>query len=229
MRARWLALAALGMLGTAGAAAGALAASGSPGGPLTHRVVLPAVARAEPTPVPTPTPRPEPYVGPIASVYLASARIFGAAPVEAGGTHYDYRQGRDVLDDPTRPERIMYYPNLPGLAPAPGFGGGHTIMAAHVNYVNYGNGPFAYLLDAQPGDALYVTMANGTEYAYTVKSVDLVHIENLDMNQVVYPALNDHTERVTLISCGGTFIPAASGYGGEYNSRIVLVAERYVP
>ena len=45
----------------------------------------------------------------------------------------------------------------------------------------------------------------------------------------MYPGLGSHTERVTLISCGGTFIPNPGGLGGAYNGRIVLIAERWVP
>ena len=47
------------------------------------------------------------------------------------------------------------------------------------------------------------------------------------MDAVVYPWLDAGVERVTLISCGGTFVPYAGG-GGEYTSRVILVAERYV-
>jgi sortase (surface protein transpeptidase) len=100
------------------------------------------------------------------------------------------------------------------------------MVAAHVNYVRYGNGPFAYLQNAQAGDALYVTMANGEVITYTVKSVTLYHLGDIDMDAIVYPPLDNQTERITLMSCGGTFIPAA--VGGEFDSRLVLVAERFV-
>ncbi len=192
---------------------------------LTKRAVLPHISNADPTPTPVPTPTPgprkDPFVGPITSVYLGSARVLGGAPIEERDTHF--RGGREYFDDPSAPQFISWYPRFG----RPGFASGNTVMAAHVNYVGYGNGPFAYLLDAAPGDALYVTMANGDVLAYTVKSVTIHHLATLDMDLIVFPALDAHTERVTLISCGGTFIPAA--VGGEYDSRIVLIAERYVP
>ena len=50
---------------------------------------------------------------------------------------------------------------------APGVGGMNTIFAAHVNYVNYRNGPFAYLHQAAVGDALYVTLDSGAQLAFT--------------------------------------------------------------
>jgi hypothetical protein len=213
-------------LGLAGLVGAALALAAANPAELTHRSIVPGIARAErtPTPTPTPTPPPQTYVGPVRSIYLESARLYGDDPIEIGGSHYV--GSREILDDPTGPTTIMHY-ELPYLAEAPGFGGGHSIFAAHVDYVNYGLGPFAYITDAEPGDTLSITMANGDSYAYSVKSVEIVSLATLNMDDVVFPPLDSKTERVTLISCGGTFIPAA--VGGEYTSRVILVAERQVP
>lgn len=224
MRLRW---GAAGIVVMAALACGVVLTGVSLAAPdgLTRRAVLPLISNADPapaiTPTPTPAPRTEPYVGPITSVYLGSARVLGGAPIEERDTHFS--GGREYFDDPSAPQFIAWYPRFG----RPGFAAGNTVMAAHVNYVGYGNGPFAYLLDAAAGDALYVTMANGDVLAYTVQSVTLHHLATVDMDAIVFPALDGHTERVTLISCGGTFIRAATG--GEYDSRIVLVAERYIP
>jgi hypothetical protein len=192
---------------------------------LPTRAVLPNVASGDvlPAPTPTPTPRPQPYVGPIKSIYLASAGILGNAPIEEGDTVHV--GNREFFEDPSAPQYIMWYPRFS----RPGFPAANTVMAAHVNYVGYGNGPFAGLLRARVDDALYVTMGNGAVYTYTVKSVSLHKLTELDMDAVVFPPLDLNTERVTLISCGGTFIPNPSGIGGNYDSRIVLVAERWLP
>ncbi len=216
-----VALAILGCAGLVGA--GAALAADEPA-EMPYRAYVPGVAKADKPPPPTAIPRPAPYVGPVASIYLESARLSGADPIQLGGTHFS--GGREYLDDPAGPRYIMQYA-LPYLAEAPGFAGGHSIFAAHVNYVGYGNAPFAYLTTAQAGDALYITMANGTSYTYSVQSVEIVRLDTLNMDDVVFPPLDSATERVTLISCGGTFIPAA--VGGEYNSRVILVAERFVP
>jgi Sortase domain len=201
-----------------------MVASAQRGGERPYRATIPMVAQAElpPPPPPTPTPRPEPYQGPVTSLYLESARIRTSSPIETGDTHR-ITGGREVLDDPRRPQNIIWYPRFG----RPGLGGTNTIFAGHVNYIGYGNGPFAFLTSAEVDDALYVTLGDGRVLAYTVKSVRLVHLAELDMNAVVYPLLDDQTERITLISCGGTFIPAA--VGGEYTSRVILVAERFVP
>ncbi|MEP7214789.1 MAG: class F sortase [Anaerolineaceae bacterium] len=210
-----------GMLGAAVAVA-----ADSPGPDLKFRAFAPAVARSEdPTPPPpaAPTPRPQPYDGAVQTLYLASAALTMNPPVEQRDTTFSL--GREVLQDPTAPAQIAWYPRFG----RPGFAGSNSLFAAHVNYVNYGNGPFAHLTSASVGDALYVTMDNGQSYAYTVRSVEVISLDSLNMDAVVFPALDSSTERVTLISCGGTFVPNANGVGGEYNSRVILVAERYVP
>jgi Sortase domain len=221
----------------AGVAAGTLLGLGSvimalgasPDPPkLTYHAVAPAVMRAEdPTPTPVPAPTPAPYSGPVASLYLASAGIDASAPVEQRGTRFE--GGREVFADPSAPGNIAWYSDA--RFGHPGFRGQNSVFAAHVNYMNYGNGPFAHLASAEPGGSLYVTMGDGTSYAYTIISVTLVPVETLNsggMDTIVYPPLDDHTERVTLISCGGDFVAYPRG-GGEYTSRVVVVAERYAP
>jgi len=132
--------------------------------------------------------------------------------------------GREVFEDPTAPSRIAWYPRFG----RPGFRANNTIMAAHINYVGYGNGPFAYLTSASVGDVLSITMDNGDTYTYAVASVAVVPLAILDMDAIVFPGLDAKTERVTLVSCGGTFVPRPGG-GGEYDSRVVVVAERSIP
>jgi len=61
-----------------------------------------------------------------------------------------------------------------------------------------------------------------------VKSLATIPLSALNMDAIVFPGLDGQTQRVTLISCGGDFI-AAPGGGGEYLSRVILTADRYVP
>ena len=145
------------------------------------------------------------------------------SPVEIRST--EFKGGTEYFEEPSQPSRIAWYPSFGH----PGYRGTNSIFSAHVDYVGYGAGPFYNLRRAQPGDALYVTMDNGLVYTYTVRSVDVVPTDQLDMDAVVFVPLDSYTERVTLISCSGTFIPNPSGYGGTYDSRLILVAERYVP
>lgn len=219
---------ALMLVGIAGLLGAAIAvAADSPAPDLKFRAFAPAVARADdptpPPPEPASTPRPQPYAGPVQTLYLGSAALTMNPTVEQRDTTTS--AGREVLQDPSVPARVAWYPRFGH----PGFAGNNSLFAAHVNYVNYGNGPFAYLTSASVGDALYVTMDNGQSYAYTVRSIDVIGLDSLNMDAIVFPPLDSFTERVTLISCGGTFVPNANGVGGEYNSRVILVAERYVP
>jgi|GEM_PF-3967983 len=200
----------------------AMAADTAP--PLKYRVVAPQLSRADQLPTPTPTPKPIPYAGPVASLHLASAKISSNWPVEARDTVLV--GGRETFQDPSRPERIAWYSRFG----QPGFAANNSIFAGHINYVGFGNGPFAFLTSAAVDDALYVTMANGDVLTYTVRSVEIVPLsvlENGGMDAYVFPALDSYTERVTLISCGGDFVPRPGG-GGDYASRVILVAERYV-
>lgn len=204
-------------LGTLAAVGSALAQPGDDG-ELPFRAYAPGISRADADP--TPTPKPIPYNGPVESLYLASAQISAKWPVEVRDTHVV--GGRELFQDPTAPQYIAWYPRFG----QPGFAGHNSILAAHIDYVGFGKGPFGYLTSASAGDALYLTMDNGSSLAYTVKSVSVIKLANLNMDDVVFPILPPNTERVTLISCGGTFVPYPGG-GGEYDSRVILVAERF--
>lgn len=224
-----LALFAMGFAGVAGSSA-SLAADASPAA-LKPRAYLPDVSRGQEPPIPTPVPTQpaEPYPGPVASLYLGPAGVGQNTRVEERATASE--GDHEAFQDPSAPGVIAWYSG--SRFGHPGFPGTNSVFAAHVNYFGYGDGPFAHLTSAHADDALYVTMTNGEVYTYTVRSVSIVPLADLDnggMQSIVYPALDEHTERVTLISCGGDFVPySASGGAGEYTSRVVLVAERYVP
>lgn len=158
----------------------------------------------------------------VASIALASGGVSAASPIELRDT--TLVGGVETFQDPSHPSRIAYYQRY-GV---PGVSGANAIFAAHVNYVGYGNGPFASLARSSVGDSLTLTMADGGTRTYSVQSVRVIPLDQLDMNEVVFPALPAGMERVTLISCGGTFIPNASGVGGDYNSRVILFADRYL-
>jgi sortase family protein len=213
------------------AAAVGIAAS-SPAPKLEHHLYAPELSVAEastPTPAPTATPRPQPYAGPVAAIYLSSANVDARFPIEQKGTVG--AAGHEVFADPDRPGDIAWYSD--SRFGHPGFAAQNSVFAAHINYFGYGDGPFAHLTSAHPNDSLYITMANGETYTYNVIQVsyyDVSYLEDGGMQDIVYPSLDSYTERVTLISCGGDFVPYANGSGaGEYTSRVVLTAERFVP
>ena len=181
----------------------------------TYRVYVPEVVRDEPQR--TIKPETLPYIGRIVSISLASAQLNQYSTLEQRDV--TNVGGRETLEDPTHPSMVAWYPRFG----RPGLRANNTVLTAHVDYVGFGPGPFAHLASSTAGDPLYLTMASGDTYAYTVKSVVLAAVASLDMEPIMFPNLDSHTERVTLISCGGTLAR------GAYDSRVLLIAERYIP
>lgn len=205
----------IGLAAVGSMAASATAQQSPSGAGQRYHLIVPGIAySAEPTPTP--------YVGPIASLDIPAASVSARWPVEergvttVGGTQY--------LQDPSSPDRIAWYPQFG----RPGFRFSNTVFAAHVNYVGWSLTPFAYMGNVSPGDSVYVTMADGTIYTYTVKTVQLIPTADLDMYQVMYPPLDNNTEQITLLTCGGDFF-IQPGVGGEYGSRLIVTATRYIP
>lgn len=192
----------------------------------SYTATSPYVARdgLNPTPTPrppTPTPVPAPVdLGPPRVLSLPSAYI---PPVYIEQRHTVFQSGGEFFDVPSNPSWIAWYYRFSTL----GRGGQNTIFSAHINHVSIGNGPFRYLTSAAVGDTLSISTDNGTVLRFSVQSVRVIHLSNLDMDAIVYPSLPQNRERVTLISCGGTFVPYPGG-GGEYDSRVILVAERII-
>ncbi len=182
-----------------------------------HHAFVPMVSRELPPPPP-----PQVDVPDVVWMSLASGVVSPNSPIEFRDT---FHNGVGLqFEEPTHPALIAWYARYG----RPGYGGHNSLFSAHINYVNYGDGPFRYLTSAQVSDFLYLGMDNGDVYAYQVQSVQVIHLSVLDMGAVVWPGLPPNKERVTLISCGGTFVPNPSGIGGQFESRVILVAERYL-
>ena len=212
-----------GVLGLAGGAL-AFAAGGRNDPSLSHHASVPAIVREGPPPTPTPAPTPVPVrsSAPVVALHVPSAGIDGSFAIEERDTKFE--GSREVLQDPSSPGLIAWYPRF-GHPSQPAQ---DALFAAHINYIGYGNGPFADLVDAQVGGTLELILADGTDYLYTIESVQLIPLAVLDnggMQDVVYPPLDSYHTRVTLLSCGGDFVPYNDGSGaGEYTSRVVVTA-----
>jgi hypothetical protein len=226
-----LSLLAVGLLGILGAAVTIASAQPGTTPQLQPRAVLPAISRGEefpptptPTPVPISTPEPLPSNAPIASFHLESAGVDSSWPVEEGGIVE--LGGRVVLADPKNPQAIAWYPDYG----RPGYRGGNTLVSGHLNWYTGIPTPFARLDQVEMGDALYITLTDGTQYVYTV--VELYSITESEYasraEEITYPPLDSYHERVTLISCGGDFYRAPNGEG-HYHSRLLVIAERHIP
>ena len=188
------------------------AAGGDPAAPPVVVATIPLSPTPTPTPSPTATPTPRPYDGLVARL---------SAP-ELGIDHYIEQVFvvDNQMQSPTDGvHAIGWYPGLG----KPGFGK-NAIFAAHETWSN-NPGPFYQLHRAAPGDAMTITMDDGTEYHYEVLSNTRYDAATIPMGEILQPPERPRDEEwITLITCGGRFI--SHGEFGEYLDRDVVVARR---
>jgi len=178
-------------------------------------VAVPPTATPSPiaTPSPTPEPTPRPYAGPVAHI---------AAP--ALGIDHDIEEAVIVANQMQPPVDGIYAVGwYPGLG-RPGYGY-NSVFSAHETWSG-NEGPFYSLHLAAPGDALIVTMGDGTQYHYEVISNVRYDVSAMPMGEIIWPSTRPGGEEwITLITCGGRFVQTHGTYG-EYLDRDVVVARR---
>ncbi|PRY44417.1 sortase family protein [Geodermatophilus tzadiensis] len=130
------------------------------------------------------------------------------APVDATGVTGD---GQMAL--PGDVDRAGWY----RFGPVPG-APGSAVVAGHVDDVEQGLGALAPLREAEPGDEVRVTDAAGAVTRWVVVGREL-----LDKRALPVDALfrRDGPPRLTLVTCGGPFLPDVGGY----RDNVVVVAE----
>ncbi|WP_308798154.1 class F sortase [Agromyces silvae] len=103
--------------------------------------------------------------------------------------------------------------------PAPASAAGSTVIAAHVDSLEYDLLPFARLRDAVGGMQVIVTDAAGGRHGYAVQAVEVSEKSAVD-----WSAAFDRTgsPRLTLVTCGGEF----DVQNRRYLSNLVLTAVR---
>ncbi len=120
-------------------------------------------------------------------------------------------QGRmGLFDDPSIAAWYQW-------GPAPASPAGSTVIAAHVDSLEYDLLPFARLKDAVAGTQVVVTDAAGTRHPYAVQSVQVVEKADVDWNAAFDRA---GPPRLTLVTCGGEF----DDENRRYLSNLVLTA-----
>lgn len=102
------------------------------------------------------------------------------------------------------------------FGPAPGAEGA-TVIAAHVDSLRYGLGPFAKLATAAPGTVVVITTADGVDHRYAVDSV-----QSTVKSEVAWGTIFDRTgpPRLTLVTCGGEFNYTTR----QYQSNTIVTA-----
>jgi sortase (surface protein transpeptidase) len=121
------------------------------------------------------------------------------------------RYGRlDVPQDARTVGWNPAYTDLPGRD-------GETFFAAHFEYQG-APGVFFRLATLVPGDAVTVTLSDGSLYVYRVTSTVDYPLGVIDMGALLFG--REGVESITLMTCSG---PANEG---EYAMRTVVLAER---
>jgi hypothetical protein len=95
---------------------------------------------------------------------------------------------------------------------------GSIVIAAHVDSLTYGLGPFAELKRAQPGQAIRLAGPDGGERVFTVSSVETTEKTEVDLSRLF---AEEGPPRLVLITCGGDFDYDTR----HYLSNVVVTAE----
>jgi sortase (surface protein transpeptidase) len=114
---------------------------------------------------------------------------------------------------PENPSVVGWYRFGPGVASD----SGATVLAAHVDSLRYGLGPFARLKDLQPGAEVLVDDRDGRTTAYRVD-----RITRTGKAELVDTGVFDRTgrPRLQLITCGGSFDTQSR----TYSDNVIVTA-----
>ncbi|MBW4031679.1 MAG: class F sortase [Acidobacteria bacterium] len=182
-------------------------------GALVLLLLLPVSACASPTAVedsPTPTPTsvtPPPNSGSVGTQSAALQPVRAAVPpvrvqVPAGGIDVTVEPVGVLADGqmelPANPRVAGWY----RYGPDPESDAGGTVIAAHVDSLKYGLGPFSKLKLLSAGTKVQVTTADGVSHSYKIQTTQKILKTQLPIAQ-----LFDRTgaPRLILITCGGQF------------------------
>lgn len=154
-------------------------------------------------------PVPPPAPGPVDITALTVPKL-GIQGARVGRYGLDGFGRLDVPQDTSTVGWNPAYCALPGE-------GGATFLAAHVYYAGR-PGVFAQLSTLVAGDALTVTLSDGSSHSYRVTSVVEYALATIDMGAILRG--REGFESVTLMTCSG---PPNEG---EYAFRTVVLAVR---
>ncbi len=148
--------------------------------------------------------------GAVPPVELAVPALGITVPVDPVGVQPDGQ-----MEIPPLAERAGWY----RFGSAPGEPDGTAVIAAHVDSVaSAGLGPFARLPDAEVGQVVDVTLADGSARQYAVVSVERRAKPEIEWSGVF---VRDGRPRLVLVTCGGTFQRDV----GHYADNVVVTAE----
>jgi LPXTG-site transpeptidase (sortase) family protein len=167
-------------------------------------------------PAPTvsePEPTPEPVAAPLRLVVESlgvDAPVIEMGVDDQGIPHVPLN-GRDVA--------WYSFSSPPGA-------GSNAVFAGHINWEG-APGAFANLNELKAGDTIRLISEDGSEYVYKVFANFAVDPYDSDSLKVMSPT---PTDTVTLITCGGSWIPDPSErFGGSYTNRTIVQARLMEP
>jgi LPXTG-site transpeptidase (sortase) family protein len=122
-----------------------------------------------------------------------------------------------VMLNPSGPFVVSWYRETGHLGDAD-----NIVMAGHLDYWDVGEAVFFHLGGLQEGDVIEIIGADNEVYRYRVDWVRTYTVAELDKKEVQRLVGRTKDEKLTLITCGGTF-----DYNrGEYLERLVVRASR---
>jgi sortase (surface protein transpeptidase) len=139
------------------------------------------------------------------------------------------RNGIDMRVTPVgvAPDGRMALPSNPAVAGWYRFGPdaraahGSVVLAAHVDSLRYGLGPFVHLRDLPKNTLIRIRDADGRTTRYRVDRVR--HVRKADLREAgVFDRHGDR--RLTLVTCGGTFDTRTR----TYSDNVIVTARAVV-
>ncbi|RZI92667.1 MAG: class F sortase [Microbacterium sp.] len=149
---------------------------------------------------------PQPDAAPPTTLVIPSLDV--EMPVSAVGVQND-----GSMEIPQKPSQAGWYRY--GAAPADT--AGTTVLAAHVDSRVYGIGPLARLREADEGETVTVTDADGTRHRYQIESVTYIPRAELPVGDLFDRA---GEPKLAIITCGGSFDEQSR----TYSDNVVLIA-----
>ncbi|WP_439564341.1 class F sortase [Microcella sp.] len=108
-------------------------------------------------------------------------------------------------------------------AAAPASDEGATVIAAHVDSLDEGRGPFAQLRTAEVGTEVSITDTDGAGHVYRIVSVERIPKGEVPWDQYFSTT---GAPRLVLVTCGGEYDPGYASGVGRYEDNYIVTAER---
>ena len=164
----------------------------------------------QPTPSPTPVPPPPPSEAPPARLIIDKIGV--DAPIATLSVDEDL-----IPEVPAEGQTVAWY----DFSSKPQHGS-NVVFSGHVTW-DKAPAVFWELDSLEKGDLIRVKLEDEAEIQYRVTQVRAVEWDDPEAVELIWPTPD---EMITIVTCGGTWIPDPnSSIGGNYTHRTVVRAE----